>query len=42
MKDDARPIDIFLFHPNSEELIDKSKAQTIASWIISNKSQRPF
>jgi hypothetical protein len=37
MKDKARPVDMGLFHADIEEFLDKSNAQTIATFISSHK-----
>ncbi|OEU19512.1 hypothetical protein FRACYDRAFT_235569 [Fragilariopsis cylindrus CCMP1102] len=37
LKDKARPVDMGLFHNNIEEFIDKSTAQTIATFIRSHR-----
>jgi hypothetical protein len=37
MKDKARPSDMYLFHENEEEYIEKSTAQTIATWVSSHR-----
>jgi hypothetical protein len=36
-KDKARPVDLGLFHDNIEEFLDKSTAQTIATYISSHR-----
>jgi hypothetical protein len=37
LKDKARPVDMGLFHANIEEFLDKSTAQTIATYISSHR-----
>jgi len=37
LKDKARPVDMGLFHDNIEEFLDKSTAQTIATYISSHR-----
>jgi hypothetical protein len=37
LKDNARPVDMGLFHADIEEFLDNSTAQTIATYISSHR-----
>ena len=36
MKDEARPVNQFLFHNNVDNFIEKSSAKRIGSWVCSH------